>query len=87
MISICQGLSLLTNFAAAADQQELFSVPGNGTPDQHILNNTLVGESLASDWGGAVLHEPGLQSSPLVGMPISCNDWILHHVLYRFVLV
>ena len=47
------------------------------------FNNALVFEWLASDWGGAVLHEPGPQTNPLIGMPVSCNHWITHHNLDR----
>ena len=61
--------------------QNMLHVLGNDTPDQDILHNALVGQGLASDRGGVVLQQPGLQSSPLIGEPISSYDRVLHDAL------
>ena len=61
--------------------QAVLQVLGDGIPDQDILHNALVGQGLASDRGGAVLQQPGLQGSPLIGEPISSYDRILHQTL------
>ena len=37
---------------------------GNSNTDQDILHNAGVGQGVAGDWGGGVLHQPGLQGSP-----------------------
>ena len=54
---------------------------GNGIPDQDIVHNALMSQGLASDWGGAVLQQPGLQSRPFIGQSISSYDRVLHDPL------
>ena len=61
--------------------QNVLQVLGDETPDQDILHNALMRQGLAGDGGGAVLQQPGLQSSPLIGEPISSYDRVLHDAL------
>ena len=46
-------------------------VPGNGAFDEEVVNDTAVEQRLASDRGGGVLRQPGLQSSPFLSMPVT----------------
>ena len=61
--------------------QNVLHVLGNDTPDQDILHNALMRQGLAGDGGGAILQQPGLQGHPLIGVPISNYDRVLHDAL------
>ena len=51
----------------------LLLVPGNGAFDEEVVNAAAVEQRLASDRGGGVLCQLGLQSSPSVSVPVSRN--------------
>ena len=50
-------------------------------PDENVGHNACVGQKVPSDRGGGIVQQPGLQSSPLVGVPICSNHWLLHWCL------
>ena len=50
----------------------------NGTLYEDIWHYTDVSQNISSDRGDAMLLEPGLYGSLLIGVPICSNDW-LHH--------
>ncbi len=50
----------------------------DSTSDGNIADQAQAVELLTSDWGGAVAGQPVLHGLPLIGVPISSNDWVLH---------
>lgn len=54
------------------------------TPDNNIGHQPAMCQGLACNRGGAVLLQPLLHGSFLIGVPISSNDWVIHHCLCKW---
>ena len=56
----------------------------DGIPDEDIWDQASMGQGVRGDRRGAAGLQPLLNGSPLIGVPICCNDWVHHlglHIL------